>query len=120
LYCRPPGKFCRFLRGYLPMKMPAFRVSCINPSFLLRFHMLIVFAIQNLFLISIEICVRFFILKYWSISYGMQFDALVAALPVHEGGEEAQLQRIYELQVSSGPPTFFQVHYFFASFENVS
>ncbi|GFP94187.1 mediator of RNA polymerase ii transcription subunit 21, partial [Phtheirospermum japonicum] len=28
-----------------------------------------------------------------------QFDALVAALPLSEGGEEAQLKRIVELQV---------------------
>lgn len=29
----------------------------------------------------------------------LQFDALVAALPLSEGGEEAQLKRIVELQV---------------------
>jgi hypothetical protein len=31
----------------------------------------------------------------------VQFDALVAALPLSEGGEEAQLKRIAELQVYS-------------------
>lgn len=29
----------------------------------------------------------------------LQFDALVTALPLSEGGEEAQLRRIAELQV---------------------
>lgn len=31
--------------------------------------------------------------------FHIQFDALVAALPSSEGGEEAQLKRIAELQV---------------------
>lgn len=31
----------------------------------------------------------------------LQFDALVAALPLADGGEEAQLKRIAELQVCS-------------------
>jgi mediator of RNA polymerase II transcription subunit 21 len=31
----------------------------------------------------------------------LQFDALVTALPLSEGGEEAQLKRIAELQVWS-------------------
>lgn len=31
----------------------------------------------------------------------MQFDALVAALPLSEGGEEAQLKRIAELQAEN-------------------
>lgn len=30
----------------------------------------------------------------------VKFDALVAALPLSEGGEEAQLKRIAELQVN--------------------
>lgn len=30
-----------------------------------------------------------------------QFDTLVAALPIHEGGEEAQLKRISELQAEN-------------------
>lgn len=54
----------------------------------------------------------------------MQFDALVAALPLSDGGEEAQLKRIAELQVctqlavtllrfSKFPFVFFCVYVFF-------
>lgn len=34
------------------------------------------------------------------VKAGKQFDALVAALPLSEGGEEAQLKRIAQLQVN--------------------